>query len=250
MARTRGGVPDGSSTTDDSACDESGSRMSSLRQPGPDDQSTGHARHARLRALDATPNRRRRGGRRLEGYRGALLLALIATALIAVVWLAPVETLDASGDAVAWLEAHQTPTAQAIASVALGALALLGLVIAWGRRTALGRPVHLPAGGQITVAEIARRLEALIEEREGVHRAEVHVDNLHRRGVRVTSRIHVDPQANLSGAIEAVSEAAELLLHGHLLVRLSSPPSVELRFDELDLRSGRVDDQRTSAAHR
>jgi hypothetical protein len=148
------------------------------------------------------------------------------------------------------LQAQQTPSGQGVATVALASIGLLGLVIAWARRTALGRPAQLPTGGQISMAEIARRLEQIIEEREDVRRAEVRVDNLHGRGLRVSARIHVDPQANLSAAIESVSEAAELLLHGHLLVRLSSPPSVELHFDELDLRSGRVHDERPSAAHR
>lgn len=179
-----------------------------------------------------------------------MLLAAVAGALIAVVWLAPMEALDASAEGVAWMERRLTPSAQAVATIALATVGLLGLVIAWARRTALGRPVALPAGGRITVTEIARRLEQLIEEGDDVRRAEVRVDNLHRRGLRVSSRIHVGPQANLTGAIQSVSEAAELLLHGHLLVRLSSPPSVELHFDELDLRSGQVHDQRTSAAHR
>lgn len=224
--------------------------MSSLRQPDRPVELSRHRGAARLRALEPAPRRRVPRTPRFEGYRGAIVLAAITAALIAVVWLAPVAALDASAEAVAWMESRLSPSAQAVATVALASVGLLGLVIAWARRTALGRPVTLPAGGRITVTEIARRLEQLIEEREDVRRAEVLVDNLHRRGLRVTSRIHVDAQANLTGAIQSVSEAAELLLHGHLLVRLSSPPSVELHFDELDLRSGRVHDQRTSAAHR
>ena len=171
-------------------------------------------------------------------------------ALIAVVWAAPVTALDASAEAIAWMEQRLTPTSQALATIGLATLGLLSLVIAWARRTALGRPVSLPAGGRITVAEIAARLEQLIEAGDDVRRAEVRVDNLHRRGLRVAARIHVRSQANLTSAIQSVSEAAELLLHGHLLVRLSSPPSVDLHFEELDLRSGRVHDQRTSTTHR
>ena len=225
--------------------------MSSLRQTSTPRDVGRHARPSPLRALAPTPRPRARPRpRRLDGYRGAIALALVASALIAVIWLAPAPTLDASTEAIAWMEQRLTPTGQAVVTVALATIALLGLVIAWARRTALGRPVTLPAGGQIEVSEIATRLEALIEEHEDIRRAEVMVDNLHRRGLRVSSRIHVGAQANLTGAIQSVSEAAELLLHGHLLVRLSSPPSVELHFDELDLRSGRVHDQRTSARHR
>lgn len=224
--------------------------MSSLRQSNPPVDFGRHGRPTRLRALEPAPKRRRTRARRFDGYRGAMLLAVLAASLIAVIWLAPMAALDASAEAVAWMEARLTPSSQAVVTVALATVGLLGLVIAWARRTALGRPVALPAGGRITVAEIARRLEQLIEERDDVRRAEVRVDNLHRRGLRVTSQIHVGAQANLTGAIQSVSEAAELLLHGHLLVRLSSPPSVELHFDELDLRSGQVHDQRTSAAHR
>lgn len=224
--------------------------MSSLRQSSPPVDFGRRGRPTRLRALEPAPKRRRTRTRRFDGYRGAMLLAVVTVALIAVVWLAPMAALDASAEAVAWMETRLTPSSQALATVALASVGLLGLVIAWARRTALGRPVALPAGGRVTVEEIARRLEQLIEEREDVRRAEVRVDNLHRRGLRVSSRIHVGAQANLTGAIQSVGEAAELLLHGHLLVRLSSPPSVELHFDELDLRSGQVHDQRTSAAHR
>ena len=179
-----------------------------------------------------------------------MLLAAIAGVLIAMVWLAPVLALDATAEAITWMQQRLTPTSQALTTTGLATVALLGLVTAWARRTALGRPVALPAGGHIEVSEIARRLEEMIETRDDINRSEVRVDNLHRRGLRVTSKIHVASHANLNSALQTVSEAAELLLHGHLLVRLSSPPSVELHFDELDLRSGRVHDQRTSAANR
>lgn len=208
------------------------------------------ARNARLRALDPPAPKPSRRERRLEGYRGALGLAVLLTAAIAAVWLAPLTTLQASTDAIAWLEARLTPTGQAIATTALGTTALLGLVIAWARRTALGRPVSLPAGGRVSVDDVAVRLQQMIEERDDISSAEVRVDNLHRRGLRVSVQIHVASHANLNGAIQSVSEATELLLHGHLLVRLSSPPSVEVHFDELDLRSGRLHDERPSAAHR
>jgi len=224
--------------------------MSSLRQSDAATDLGRAGRSARLRALEPAPRRRLARSRRFEGYRGAIAFALLASALIAVVWLAPVAALDASAEAVAWLELRLTPSGQALATIALGTIALLALVIAWARRTALARPVNLPAGGRIAVDEVAARLTQMIEERDDVRRAEVRIDNLHRRGLRVSTTLHVTAQANLTGAIQTVSEAAELLLHGHLLVRLSSPPSVELHFDELDLRSGRVHDQRTSAAHR
>ena len=205
------------------------------------------ARNTRLRALAPKPSRRQR---RLEGYRGALGLAAFLIAAIAAIWLAPLTALQASTDTIAWLEARLTPTGQAIATTGLGAVALLGLVIAWARRTALGRPLSFTAGGQVSVDDVAMRLQQMIEERDDISSAEVRVDNLHRRGLRVSVQIHVASHANLNGAIQSVSEKTELLLHDHLLVRLSSPPSVKVHFDELDLRSGRLHDERTSAAHR
>jgi hypothetical protein len=223
--------------------------MSSLRQTSTSSDLRPQPQSPRLRALQTTPRSRTRPPR-LDGYRGAIALATTAAALIAVVWLAPAEVLDASAQAVDRMQRGLSPTTQGVATVVLASVALLGLVITWARRTALGRPVTLPAGGQISTREIAMRLERLIEDHEDIRRAEVVVDNLHRRGLRVSTRIHVGAHANLNGAIRTVTEATELLLHGHLLVRLSSPPSVELHFDELDLRSGRVHDQRTSAAHR
>lgn len=193
----------------------------------------------------ALPRRRRR---RLEGYRPALLVAALAAALIALTWLAPLEAINASNQATDWLERHADVTGQAVATIALAAIGLLAIVGAWARATSWRRPVRLPAGGRIEVAEIERRLAGLLEERPDIVRAEVRVDNLHRRGLRLATRLHVAPDANLTSAIHAVSEAAELLLHGRLLVRLSSPPSVELKFDELDLRAGRVNGRRTHAA--
>lgn len=223
--------------------------MSSLPQrnaPG----DFGRRRPPQLRALDPSPATRRRRKQRFEGYRGAIFVTVLASALIAVVWLVPFETLNASDEAIAWLESRLTPAGQALATTGLVTLALLSLALAWARATALRRPVSLPGSGKIGVDEIGSWLRQMIEAREDIRVAEIRIDNLHRRGVRVSSRIHVASHANLTGAIEAVSEAAELLLHGHLLVRLSSPPSIEVHFDELDLRSGRVHDQRTSAAHR
>ena len=224
--------------------------MSSLPQPDTPGDFGHRRRPPQLRALEPAPTIRRRRTRRLDGYRGAILVCAVAAALVAALWLAPLETLDASSEVIGWIEARLTPAGQALATTGLAAIALLSLALAWGRATALRRPVSLPAGGRIAVDEIAGRLQQMVEARDDITRAEIRVDNLHRRGVRVSSRIHVASHANLSGAIHAVSEATELLLHGHLLVRLSSPPSIEVHFDELDLRSGRVHDQRTSAAHR
>jgi hypothetical protein len=224
--------------------------MSSLRNPIAPGEISIRTRNARLRALDPPSPQPTRRERRLEGYRGALALVALLTALIATIWLAPLAALEASTDAIAWLEARLTPTGQALSTTALGTVALLGLVIAWARRTALGRPLSLPAGGRVSVDDVALRLQQMIEERDDISSAEVQVDNLHRRGLRVSAQIRVSSHANLNGAIQSVSEATELLLHGHLLVRLSSPPSVEVHFDELDLRSGRHHDERPSAAHR
>lgn len=224
--------------------------MSSLRQPNTPPDSLRDGRALRLRALAPSPATRRPRRGRLEGYRVALVLTMTAVVLIALVWLAPIEALNASDDAISWLEQRLTPTGQALATTTLATVALLALTLAWGRATALGRPVTLPAGGKVTVQEIATRLEQMIEARNDIASAEVRVENLHRRGVRVAARIHVASHANLTGAIQMVAEAAELLLHGHLLVRLSSPPSVEVHFQELDLRSGQAHDQRTSTAHR
>ena len=223
--------------------------MSSLPQPDAPREFDGR-RPLRLRALAATPRSPRPRKPRFEGYRGALVLTALATALIALVWLAPLEALNASGQAIGWLEGRLTPAGQALATTALVTIALLSFALAWGRATALRRPVSLPAGGRIAVEEIAVRLQQMIEAHDDITHAEFRIDNLHRRGVRVRSRIHVASHADLTGAIQATAEAAEVLLHGHLLVRLSSPPSVEVHFEELDLRSGRVHDQRTSAAHR
>jgi len=219
--------------------------MASLRNAQPDQLDLAERVEA-LRVLAPVPAatlRRSRSNR----YRGALGFAMLMGLFLSVTWFAPLETLRSISEATAWLELRATTGGRATASTIFIAAGALGLAIAWARATALNRPIRLPSGGRITVNDLSSQLESLFLESEAVHRAEVRVDNLHRRGVRVVARLHVASHADLNRTVEAVCEQTEWFLHAHLLVRLSSIPSVQLSFDELNLRAGRVHDATTRA---
>jgi len=240
LTRTRGGVPDGPPTADHRR-GEPWSLMASLRAAQRDQLDTAE-RVAALRTLAPVPAPKLVRRTRPHNYRRPLAFAALMGVFTAVTWVAPVTTLQSVGEAATWLEVQATPSGQAIATTLFIAVGAVGLAIAWARATALARPIRLPSGGQISVEAVASQLQSLILESDTVNRADVRVDNLHRRGVRVGVRLHVTSHADLNHTVEAVCEQTEWFLHAHLLVRLSSIPSVELSFDELDLRSGRVHD--------
>ena len=221
--------------------------MASLRT-APRDQLEHADRVSELRTLAPVPAAKLARQAQPRNYRGALAFAVMMAVLIGVAWVAPLQALRNLAEATAWLEAHATTNGQAVVTTILAAAAGLGIVSAWARATALGRPIRLPSGGRITVDEVATQLQSLILQNDAVREAEVLVDNLHRNGVRVATHLHVASHANLNRTVEAVCEQTEWFLHAHLLVRLSSIPSVELSFDELDLRAGRVHDGTTHAA--
>lgn len=223
--------------------------MASLRTAERDHLDTTD-RVAALRSLAPVPAAKLARRAQPKNYRTAALFAALMGVLAAVTWAAPLEALQGLADAAFWLEAHSSTSGQAIITTVFMAAGALGFAVAWARSTALGRPIKLPSGAQITVDEVSSQLQSLILQSDAVHRADVRVDNLHRRGVRIALQLHVAPQADLNHTVEAVCEQTEWFLHAHLLVRLSSIPSVELSFDELDLRAGRVHDGTAHAVSR
>lgn len=246
LTRTRGGVPGGPTAAED-RCGGSWSQMASLRSAQRDQLDT-TARVAALRTLAPVPAARLARRTRPNNYRGPLAFAALMAVLVGVTWVAPLTVLEGVEQATAWLQARTNASGQAIATTFFVAVGALGVAIAWARATAPGRPIKLPSGGQISVDDVASQLQSLILQNDQVSRAELRVDNLHRRGVRVTARIHVASHADLNHTVETVCEQTEWFLHAHLLVRLSSVPSVQLSFDELNLRAGRVYDGTAHAA--
>jgi hypothetical protein len=221
--------------------------MASLRTV-PRDESERADRVSELRALAPIPATKLARRVKPSNFQGANVFVTLMAALIGATWVAPLQALQASAEAIAWIEADLNASGQAITTTILVAAAGLALTIAWGRATALCRPIKLPSGGRVTVNEVAAQLRSLILQADAVREADVQVDNLHRNGVRVATRLHVASHADLNRTVEVVFEQTEWFLHAHLLVRLSSIPSVELSFDELDLRVGRVHDGRAHAA--
>jgi hypothetical protein len=223
--------------------------MASLRTAQQDKLDTAN-RVAALLTLPPVPATKLMRRPQPHNYCGALLFAVLMAALAGLTWIAPMEVLRNVGNAAAWLETRTTTSGQAIATTAFLAAGALGIAIAWGRATALDRPIRLPSGVQIAVDEVSSQLESLILQSDSIHRADVQVDNLHRRGVRIGVQLHVAAHADLNHTVEAVYAQTEWFLHAHLLVRLSSISSVELSFDELDLRAGQVHDGTAHAAGR
>lgn len=176
-----------------------------------------------------------------HAYRGALGVVLLMAAAIATTWLASAPVLAGLRDGAAWLAARDGERGRASATVIFAATAALALIVAWGRASATRRPVRLAGGrGRMAVEAIAQRLEASIRTRPEVRAATVVVTNRHWRGVRVEARLRVTPEARLDATITAFEAEAEALLHRRIGVPMESPPRVDVRYDELDLRAGRA----------
>jgi hypothetical protein len=190
---------------------------------------------------------RRRSPASPRTYRGAFLASLLIAALLAVVWAAPVQALESLSTGLAWLERHDSERERAVLTTALAALALLLYVVAWGRATSRRRPVRLAGGrGRIAIEEVEARLRAALQERADIRTARVEVENRHRGGLAVVARLAVSADARLTETIEAATELAEDVIHEGLGVPMAAPPSLELQYEELDLRAGRGDGRRAA----
>lgn len=172
-------------------------------------------------------------------YRGALLFAALMVGLAALAGGASTEALRSAGDAVAWLQAHNTARGRALAVVIFVAAGALGLIVAWGRETAEGRPVRLAGGrARMAVDEVAAVLRDAILDDGGLADADVRVQNLHRRGLRVTVRADIRPQTRIDETVVAVDATVREVVQGRLGARLATRPAVDVRYEELDLRLG------------
>lgn len=177
---------------------------------------------------------------RRHPYRGAFLFASLMAGLAALSWGASTEVLRAAGDALDWLGAHDTARGRALATVAFVSAGALGVIAAWGRETAERRPVRLAGGrARMAVDEVAAVLRDAILDDEGLADAEVRVQNLHRRGLRVTVRADVRPRARIDETVAAVDATVREVVQGRLGARLAARPAVDVRYEELDLRLGR-----------
>lgn len=172
----------------------------------------------------------------------ALLFALIAAAVVAVAWLAPVVALDAAAAAIGWLRMHNDVTGRAALTVVVVAAAALAWVGVWARATAPRRPVRVAGGrGTIPVDEIAAWLTAQLELRDDVRDAAVSVQ--HRgKGVRVAARMAVTPDARLDDTTDGARTIIERVLTSQVGAPLDAAPAIELRYEELRLRPRRAAD--------
>ena len=179
---------------------------------------------------------------RWRAYRGALLLALACAAAVAVTWAADEAILRGMRDGAGWALERTDDRARSIATVVFAAVAALGLVAAWGRATHPRRAVRLSDGrGRMAVDEIAGALRGSLLERADMRSAEVRVENRHRHGIRVHAWLRVTRDARIDEVLEAVDRATEALAR-RLGMTLAELPLVDVRYDELDLRAGRLSD--------
>lgn len=165
----------------------------------------------------------------------AFLFALLAAAVVAITWLAPVEALDAAAGAVGWLRMHNDVTGRTALTILVVALAALVWVGVWARATAPRRPVRVAGGrGTIPVDEIAAWLSAQLEERADIRDAAVSVQR-HGKGVRVAARMAVTPDARLDDTTDGARAIIERVLQSQVGTPLDAAPAIELRYQELRL---------------
>src|SRR5690606_1744370 len=103
---------------------------------------------------------------RLRAIRGAMLLAVVCLALIAVTWTAWTPVLEGVADAASTLAGREGDgRAQVTATVGLAAVAVFGFVVSWSRVTHPRRAVRLSDDrGTMAVDAIAGQLRASILE--------------------------------------------------------------------------------------
>lgn len=190
-------------------------------------------------AAPAARRRRIRAG----VLRGPLLVSVVVAAGIAATWVASTAVLASAAAGVAWLQARNGDPARELVTTVLAAIAALSFVVAWARATVPRRPVRLAGGrGRIAVGEVEDQLRAMLIERPDVVAARVEVENRHRRGLWVSARLDVTPDARLTETLRAATRLTEELVLERLGVALATAPRFDLRYDELDLRAGRAHD--------
>lgn len=175
-----------------------------------------------------------------HSYRAAVLFALLMGVLGALAWGASAEVIGRAGQALGWLANHDTPRGRALAAVLCAVTGALALAAAWARETAERRPVRLADGrARMAVDDVAATLRDALVDEAGLADADVRVDNLHRRGLRVTVRADVQPQARIDETIDLVDELVTEIVQHYMGARLAARPAVDVRYRELDLRVGR-----------
>lgn len=179
---------------------------------------------------------------RWRALRAPLAFTLCVAGLIAATWLAWTPVLDAVAEGASALAGREgDERTRPTVTVALGALAVLGFVLAWWRGTHPRRAVRLSGDrGRMAVDAIGGRIRASLLEMEEVREAEVGVENRGRGRVRVRAWIRISPEARIDDVLDGVDDAAERLVQDRLGLRLSEPPLADVRYDELDLRAGRA----------
>ena len=166
------------------------------------------------------------------------LLAVASAAVIAVTWLASGPVLDAADRGVEWLQAHENFEGRVTLTAALLLVAVLAPSVVWLRASGRGRPVRLPGGGgHIPLEDLARWLRDTLEMRHDIREADVRVQNLHRRGVRVSATLSVTPDARLAETTAGAEQAIEGLLRSQVGVRTAGTPALAVRYEELVLRA-------------
>jgi hypothetical protein len=178
--------------------------------------------------------------------RGAYTVALAGVAVagigIAGTWLASEPALAGAADAIAWAQRENSAAARAMVSVALGALAALGVVAAWAYAVAGGRPVRVGNGrGSMALDELGAWVRDALEARPDVLEAQVRLRNRQRRGVGVTLRLWVAADARLAETTRAAEATMQAVLGAQAGVRIATPVAIELRYEELLMRARRGD---------
>lgn len=178
----------------------------------------------------------------LRTFRGALLLGGVCVALGATTWLAWTPALEGIARGASALAGREGDgQTQLSVTVGLGAVALLGFAVAWGRATHPRRPVRLSGDrGRMAVDAIAGGLRDALLGLHAVREAGVQVTNHGRDRVLVRVSLRVDADARIDDTLDGVDDMAAWLVQDRLGLLLAEPPMVDVRYDELDLRAARA----------
>jgi hypothetical protein len=161
-----------------------------------------------------------------------IALAVAALTIIALAWANPDSSISGLRDAVDWLQRHNADKEKVLLSVALGAVAFVGVVIALLEL--------LPDGGTevkvtdleganavLSTTAIGQRIDEAVRQVPHVVAVKSAVRKK-RKGVVVELDLHVDPDANLAQVTDESCQAARDVLANKIHVGLAEPVKARL----------------------
>lgn len=169
----------------------------------------------------------------------AMLVVFLALLAVLLAWGAPSESITRLEDFAGWLRKNDNGETKTI--ITLGAavlvLTMLSAIVleVTPSPTQRMRVRNVKAGGAtITTTEIARRINAAVEEAEDVAECATIVATRGKR-VEVVLDLHVAPGAELARTADEACRRAQTLVEQEIGVELAGRPRASLHYRELRL---------------